>query len=142
MPESLDLEMPNELGALEPLIERVVALLERCGADASAVFAANLALEELITNIIKYGYDDAERHVIRVRAEIDFGRFLLRISDDGHPFNPFDQPTPDTSLPIEERPIGGLGIHFVRNLLDEYRHEWRDGRNVVTVGKALRSAEA
>ena len=138
-PNLLDLQMPNELPALEAVVQSVLALLTQHGADDAAIFAANLALEELITNIIKYGYDDKERHTIHIRAEVRDDRFQLEITDDGHPFNPFNQPAPDTSLPMEEREIGGLGIHFVRNMLDEYSYEWRGEKNVVVVGKALRS---
>ncbi len=142
MPARLDLEIPNELPALEPVVHSVIALLEKHGADSAAIFAANLALEELITNIIKYGYDDQERHLIGVRAEIVDDRFELEVTDDGHPFNPFDQAPPDTSLPLEERQIGGLGIHFVRNMLDEVRYQRNGKHNLVIVGKALRSGDA
>ncbi len=129
--------MPNRFEALNPLMERITARLEAHGANAGAVYAANLALEELITNILKYGYDDAGEHRITVDLCVADGRFALTLADDGHPFDPFAQAAPDTSLPLEERPIGGLGIHFVRNLLDECRYEWRDGKNLVTVSKAL-----
>ena len=58
-------------------------------------------------------------------------------TDDGHEFNPFLQPAPDTTLPLHLRPIGGLGIHFVRNLLDTCDYQRREGKNIVTVTKAL-----
>jgi serine/threonine-protein kinase RsbW len=139
MPSSLDLQMPNELSALDAVVQRVSALITECGADSAALFAANLALEELITNILKYGYDDQEKHWIGVRVETGGDRFHLEISDDGHPFNPFELAPPDTTLPMEERQIGGLGIHFVRSMLDECLYERRDGMNVVRVSKRLRS---
>ena len=139
IPHSLDLQMPNELPALAGIVQSVTDLLTQYGADSAALFAANLALEELITNIIKYGYDDQERHIIHIRAEVRDHRFELEITDDGHPFNPFEQAPPDTTLSIEERQIGGLGIHFVRNMLDDCRHERRREKNVVIVGKRLQS---
>ncbi len=130
-------EMPNRFEALSPLMESITTRLEALGANAGAVYAANLALEELITNILKYGYDDAGEHLIHVDLAVAEGRFTLTLVDDGHAFDPFAQAAPDTSLPIHERPIGGLGIHFVRNLLDECRYERREGKNVVTVSKVL-----
>lgn len=127
----------NSFGELPALSEKATRFLEEHGASGPAVFAANLAIEELVTNIVKYGYDDTDEHQIAVRLAIADGVLELQIQDDGHEFNPFDQPVPDTSLAAEERDIGGLGIHFIRNMLDSYRHEHRDGCNIVTVTKKL-----
>lgn len=137
MPTTLDLQMLNELDALAPVTEAVLGLLEQHNASPGATFACNLALEELITNIIKYGYDNEDPHQIAIRLIVDATHFELQITDDGHPFNPFDRPEPDTTLPIEEREIGGLGIHFIRNLLDTWHYERCDDRNIVTVRKAM-----
>lgn len=137
MSDRLNLEIANRLEELEGASQQVSDYLEERGADMGAVYAASLALEELITNIIKYGYDDREGHRIAIRLAVEGGRFCLEVIDDGHPFNPFDRPEPDTSGPIEEREIGGLGIHFIRNMLEECRYERRGGENVVTVCKAL-----
>ncbi len=133
----ITLTCKNSFSELPALSEGATGFLEANGASAPAVFAANLAIEELVTNIVKYGYDDAGEHCIAVRLSISDGILELQIEDDGHAFNPFDQPVPDTSLAAEERDIGGLGIHFIRNMLDSYAHERRDGRNVVTVTKKL-----
>lgn len=127
----------NHFSELPALSENATRFLEANGASAAGVFAANLAIEELVTNIVKYGYDDQAEHVITVRMAIEDGILKLEIRDDGHAFNPFDQPVPDTSLAAEDRDIGGLGIHFVRNMLDSYAHERSGGQNIVTVTKKL-----
>lgn len=134
---SLTLRIRNHFDELPALAETVERFLQEHSAGTDAVFAANLALEELVTNIVKYGYDDTDEHEIAIDLDIKNGVLHLSISDDGHPFNPFDQPEPDTTRPAEEREIGGLGIHFVRNMLDTHAYERRDGRNVVTLTKAL-----
>lgn len=129
--------MPNKIEAMSSVMEAVSSKLEEHGASQSAIFACTLALEELVTNIIKYGYDDADEHQIDVQLSINGGGFELTIVDDGHEFDPFQAPEPDINAPLEERGIGGLGIHFVRNLLDRYQYVRQDNRNIVTVGKAL-----
>lgn len=137
MASDLTLRLPNTFDALTATADQTTEFLELHAASPDAVFAANLAIEELVTNIIKYGYDDTDAHEIIIRLAIDDGALSIEISDDGHEFNPFDQPEPDTSLPAEERPIGGLGIHFVRNMLDDCRYHREDGKNIVSLKKAL-----
>ena len=137
MPVETTLRLRNDFAELSPVAEATTRFLEDHQAGPEVVFAANLAIEELVTNIIKYGYDDEEAHEITVHLEKTDGILHIRICDDGHEFNPFDQPEPDTSLPAEERDIGGLGIHFVRNLLDTCTYSREAGQNIVTITKAF-----
>lgn len=137
MPGTLELKMPNRLDALATTVDALLAWLEEANVPTRAVFAANLALEELVTNIIKYGYDDDKEHVITIRLTIEGGALSITVIDDGHEFNPFQQAAPDTSASMEDRAIGGLGIHFIRNLLDTCHYERRGGENHVTVTKRL-----
>jgi serine/threonine-protein kinase RsbW len=131
------LRVRNDFSELSLLADATKDFLETNEAGPDVIFAANLAIEELVTNIIKYGYDDEAAHEIVVHLEKNADAVHIRICDDGHEFNPFDQPEPDTSLPAEEREIGGLGIHFVRNMLDSCAYRREDSRNVVTVTKKL-----
>jgi serine/threonine-protein kinase RsbW len=131
----LTLRLPNTFDALTGANEEITQFLEEHSTPPDAVFAANLAIEELFTNIVKYGYDDTAAHEILLRIAVLDGELRIEITDDGHEFNPFDQPEPDTSLPAEERPIGGLGIHFVRNMLDHCAYCRNDGKNTVTLRK-------
>jgi len=133
----LTLRIPNSFDALSAAAEDTTRFLEENSASSDTVFAANLAIEELVTNIVKYGYDDTGAHEILIVLSVRDNKLSIEISDDGHEFNPFDQPEPDTTLPAEERPIGGLGIHFVRNLLDGYAYHRTEGRNIVTLSKNL-----
>jgi len=133
----LSLSFRNDFSELSAVAEKISHFLESHEVSADAVFAANLAVEELVTNIIKYGYDDKAEHLIEVNLSLADQKLAIEIRDDGHEFDPFSQPEPDTSLPAAERDIGGLGIHFVRKMLDSCLYERRDGANIVSVTKNL-----
>jgi len=107
--------------------------LEDNGIRGQAAYSANLAIEEMVSNTLKFGYDDARVHEIFLRAEVLPKRLLLVIEDDGHEFNPLNAPEPDVHLPAEERTPGGLGIYLVRKFAEEMRYERRDGRNRLTI---------
>lgn len=138
---TLQLQLENSYDAIPEASEALARFLELEGAGESAQYLARLALEELVTNIVKYGYDDHERHIIHLEARTTDGVFSLSLTDDGHAFNPCEAPAPDTSLPADERPIGGLGLFLVRNMADSMSYERRDDLNIVTVTKALPDPE-
>jgi len=123
----------NQLGELSRVGEEAARFLEERGVGAQAAYAANLAIEELATNILKYGYDDTAVHEILLRLELRPGAVVLVLEDDGHEFNPLTAPEPDVNLPAEERVPGGLGIHLVRKLARQMNYERRAGRNRLTV---------
>jgi serine/threonine-protein kinase RsbW len=96
----------------------------------------NVALDELLTNTVSYGLAGAAGEVT-VAGELQQDRLTVTISDDGKPFDPFQRSAPDTTLSVEDRPIGGLGIHLVRHLVDDVSYQRRDGRNVVALTRRL-----
>ena len=97
----------------------------------------NMLFDELLNNIISYAFEDDADHEIEIRVDLVQRRLSITIADDGTPFDPFALPKPDTSLPLEERGIGGLGIHLVRKVMDEVGYERLGARNVVTLVKRL-----
>lgn len=99
--------------------------------------AVDLALEEHLTNVMRYAYADTACHEIRIHLSCDARTLHVEVEDDGRAFNPVEAPAVDTSIPLEQRPIGGLGIHFMRQFMDtlEYRHE--GGRNILRMTKRL-----
>jgi len=101
--------------------------------------AADLSLEEHLTNVMNYGFDDARVHEILVRLEMVDGGFQIEVEDDGKAFNPLDYPGPDLNLPASERPIGGLGIHLIRKFMDELGYRREGGRNVFQMRKKVTS---
>jgi len=96
-----------------------------------------LILEELATNVMKYGGVASGADCCRIELERRPDEVEIRFSDAGSAFNPLDREEVDTSLPIEERPIGGLGIHFIKHLTDSQHYEFRDGRNILTLVKKV-----
>lgn len=90
-----------------------------------------LVLEELITNLAKYGYRNRPVGSAQVTLQLEESRLTLELVDDGDPFDPLQTPTPDLDAPLEERDIGGLGIYLVRALADDARYSRADGRNVL-----------
>jgi phosphoserine phosphatase RsbU/P len=104
---------------------------------ASIRRSMNVVLDELLTNTISYGFAGRERGEVTVDVELRADRLSVTYTDDGNPFNPFGLATPDTAPSVEERQIGGLGIHLVRRLMDEVSYHRRADRNVVILAKRL-----
>ena len=122
-------------------IERVAQLAERFGDEqhlsADDVMTINLVLDEVVANIIAHAYDDAGEHQIRVTLALDGADLTIRVDDDGRPFDPLDAPPPDLDLPLEDRPVGGLGIHIVRSVMDAVEHRRDNNRNVLIMRKTI-----
>ena len=133
----MKVSLKNKLSEIHRLSEMVEAYAEQEKLSARFVHTLTLVLDELITNVISYGYDDENEHTINVEVTRNSKAVTVMISDDAKPYNPFDRPAPDVDLPIEERDIGGLGVHFVKELMDEFHYRFEDGCNIVTLLKKL-----
>jgi len=131
----MELVLKNDFAEIPPAADAVDRFLAEQGVSPGILYIARLVIEELVSNTIKYGYDDPGSHEIHIAACIRDGSLVVEVSDDGHPFNPLDAPDPPLHLPVHERPIGGLGLHFIRSMTDSLDYERRDGRNMVTVRK-------
>ena len=120
--------------------QKIVRALEQFGRDhhlpANVVQAADLALEEHITNLMSYGLADNREHQIDVRFSLR-PDFIIEVEDDGPPFNPLHLPPLDTTVPLEQRPIGGLGIHLMRQFMDGIEYHSAGGKNVLRMQKRL-----
>ena len=97
----------------------------------------NLVLDELVTNIIDYGFDDTGRHEIRVTMAVEGGTLTIEVEDDARAFDPLAAAPPDLTLALEDRPVGGLGIHIVRTVMDTVEYQRRDGHNILTMRKTI-----
>ena len=134
---SLTLHVPGTMEAIHPATVQAEAWLAEQQVSFEAMYLVSLAIEELVTNCIKYGYQDANGHTIDFLLSVDEGVLSLEVVDDGNPFNPLDAPRPDLSLSPEKRPIGGLGLHLLRELADGMRYERRDGTNRLRLTKRM-----
>jgi anti-sigma regulatory factor (Ser/Thr protein kinase) len=126
-------KIPGNAAQLARLGQEVVAFLEEQAVPPRAAYAIQLVLEELITNIIDYAYDDAKTHKIGVRVALEAGHGVVQIEDDGRPFDPLGAPEADIRRPLEERPIGGLGLHLVRETVERMDYHRVGGKNRVEV---------
>lgn len=129
------ISLKNQLAEIETLVCVIEEFGETNDLPTRAMFDMNLVLEEIITNTISYGYGDELEHYIIVDIYWENKVIKLTVSDDGKPFNPLELAEPDLLIPLEEREEGGLGIHFVKQIMDEVTYQWEDGRNVLTMSK-------
>lgn len=126
----------SDLSELDRLHDAVAELGEVGDWPPDLVYQVDLVLEELIVNTVNYGYDDDARHEIEVTLTSDEDVFTVEIIDDGHAFNPLkDAPEPDLDAGIEDRPIGGLGIHLMRVMMDDVHYRREENKNHLTLIK-------
>ena len=96
-----------------------------------------LALDEIVTNIVEYGYDDDDKHFIDIKFILNEKSLKIIIIDDAKPYNILDNKDPDTSLSLDEKPIGGLGIYLVKRLMTNIDYDYRDGKNHLLLTKSF-----
>jgi serine/threonine-protein kinase RsbW len=116
------------------LLEAIEAHLEDREVPPGAAAQLMIAFDEIISNVLNHGAD-GRAPTVEVRLAIGGGRVQAEVSDDGKPFDPLAAPPPDTSLPVDERPIGGLGVHLVRELMDDVAYAHEKGRNRLRFSK-------
>ncbi|MDA1202765.1 MAG: ATP-binding protein [Verrucomicrobia bacterium] len=124
----------SELTKLEGFTEDFA---QGAGLSDKDLFALQIIVEELVTNVIDYGGVPAGEHAVRVDLSTEDGELLIRMTDRGAEYNPLLREDPDVTLSAEERPIGGLGVHFCKKLTDAQSYARVDGQNVLTLTKKL-----
>ena len=133
MSAKLSLKVENNPDELQRIAAAVEDMAEQEGWAADLTFRANLVIEELVLNIIDYGFDGGS-HQIDVTLTSESASLTIEIIDGGKPFNPFnDAPEPDVSAPIESRPVGGLGIYLARTMMDQTDYQREDDKNHLTL---------
>ncbi|MES2692977.1 MAG: ATP-binding protein [Verrucomicrobiota bacterium] len=125
--------LANDLAEISRLAEGVDAFCAPLDPGTKDVMAVQLALEEAVTNVINHGFDDGQPHTFTVDLILEDRRLTAVVSDDAAAYDPLARPEVDTSVPLEEREIGGLGVHLVKKLMDSAHYERRDGRNILTL---------
>ncbi len=125
---------PAEIEFLPNLVAFLEAALEESGAGPKEIFDIELAADEIFTNIASYAYGK-EKGEVEVTITSDEHSIIISLIDSGAPFNPLSLPSPDTTLGIDDRKIGGLGIHLVRKLMDNVTYMQENGRNILTLEK-------
>jgi len=131
------LTIVNQIEQLEEMAKTLEALSDEWNIQMDVMLSLNLVLEELVTNIIFYGYKDRTEHKIIIRFSLDGKIFQIQIEDDAIEFNPLLAAEPDIDKPIESRKVGGLGIHLVRKLTDNITYERTNNKNILTLTKNI-----
>ena len=133
MTNQLELCLSNRRTEIARAQDELEKFAAQCAFPERPLHDVQLALEEHLTNIIRYAHQDEQEHRIQVRCSWIQPELRIEIEDDGRPFNPLDHPIPNLSLPLDQRPIGGLGIYMIRKSLDhvEYCREHQRNRLVM-----------
>jgi len=137
MTQARTLVLNNEMAELNYLHNFMETLGAEWSLSTKVQHDITLALEELITNKIQYGYDTPGTHQIHCSFTLGDHAVTVTIKDDGDPFDPFSYPDPDTNAPLAERSIGGLGIYLVRRLMDTSLYERIGNENKITLRKKI-----
>jgi anti-sigma regulatory factor (Ser/Thr protein kinase) len=137
------IEVPAEWEGITRLMAFADTVEQELPLSADQHYLVRLVIEEIATNIVKYGYEEQHPGVIRARCACNDGVLHVTISDHGRPFDPRDPPDPDFGDDVETRSVGGLGIFLVRELCDDidYQHNPMSGWNELTVTKAERKTD-
>jgi serine/threonine-protein kinase RsbW len=120
------------------LLDAIEAHLAAAGVPQAATAPVLIAADEVISNVLDYGGAAS----VQVDVRVSEGRIVVRVADDGAAFNPIAAGAPDTSQSVEDRPIGGLGIHLVKTLMDSVDYERSSGRNHLRFSKTFSAASA
>jgi len=135
MSKRISIELKNDLSEIKRMSQIVVEFCAINDLPPDILFALNLSIEEVLTNVISYGYEDNEEHQILVRMNIKEDEVLVEVEDDGKPFNPLEVDEPALDKSLEDRPIGGLGIHLVRNYMDGLEYRRNGDKNLLKLKK-------
>ena len=129
--------LTNDISEINKLSEFVEEIGNELSLAPDVVFNLNLVLEEAVVNIINYAYPKEDHQSIYLSATLHEDSIILVLTDTGVEFDPTMAPEADITLSAEERPIGGLGIFLIRQIMNEVRYDRIDGKNVLTMEKKL-----
>ena len=133
MANTLSISFANDMKELTHVLQVVNVFLEPRELQSKLIYAVNLILEEILMNIIKYGYDDEESHEIEVRIEVEQEEVALTVIDDGKEFNPLTIPKPDHSKSAMDRLEEGLGLQFVRHMRNAMEYRREENKNILKI---------
>lgn len=133
--DMLKFSVVNDLRGISSAAARIGAFCAEHGLAPGICFGVTLAVDELITDTIGYGYDDSGEHSIDLVLRIEGDALTVEIADDGGAFDPLQAQRPELGASLQDRARGGLGIYLARKTMDSVAYRRQDGRNVVTLTK-------
>ena len=132
------LTLHNDVQEIPRLATFIEEIAENHAIDMATSMNLNLAMEEAVVNVMNYAYPKESVNNIDITAEVNDEEISFSIADSGIPFDPTQKGEPDLSLDAEDRPIGGLGIHLVRQLMDTLDYRYENGHNILTLKKRIK----
>jgi anti-sigma regulatory factor (Ser/Thr protein kinase) len=135
--KTVSIKLKNRISELERLDQKLQAFGASIGLSKKYVFQINLAVDELFTNIVKYGFADNNLHYVAITLSHRDGKISIRVEDNGVPFDPAAKQTSELKDPLEHCKIGGLGLHLVKKIMDDIIYERRGEKNVITLIKNI-----
>lgn len=129
------IKITNRLEEVPQMMASIEDICAEEGIDEMTLLGINLALEEAVVNVVNYAYPEGTVGDIEMEVNADEKAITFILRDHGKPFDPTAAKEVDITLPAEERQIGGLGIHLIRNYMDEVKYDYCDGQNVLTLVK-------
>ncbi|MDY0220461.1 MAG: ATP-binding protein [Desulfobacterium sp.] len=134
---TLPIRVKNSLEELGTLFGAVDALGTKIFLSQKKRWEIQLILEEIFTNIVNHGFNDKEEHEIEILITVKNKILTIRFEDDGKPFDPTGVTFPDTRCAVEQRLVGGLGVHFVRHFIDTCTYRRTGGKNIMILEKKM-----
>jgi len=131
------LSIENKIENLNQLAEFIEGFGEENNLSPKVVFELNLVLDELVTNIINYGYDDKDIHPIDIIIEKKDDLIEIKLIDDAREFNPLEKENVDLTVSLQDKQVGGLGIHLVKQKMDEIKYERKENKNILYMNKRI-----
>lgn len=131
------LTIANNRAAIAELADAFDAFCRDNDVPPAVVYPVQVAIDELLTNTITYGYPEESASSIDVYIYLTDSVLEVVLVDDADPFNPLEREAPDTEAALEDRPIGGLGIHLVTQLMDAVEYRRKDGRNYIHLRRQI-----
>lgn len=145
-PSELHFTLRNQRSEIARMFTLLEGFCQSHGISEDDMFNVRLVLDEAVINVIVHGYDDTQEHDINVDLALEGALLSIHIDDDGVPYNPLDAPLPRFDLPIEQRRIGGLGVHIMKTLARSVEYGRRNNRNnldiVIAIGDENASTPA
>lgn len=135
--QSVQLRLDSDTTKIAAVAEQIEEWANNLNLSPKDIFQVNLAIDEILTNIISYGYDNKEQHEIKLELVYAQSCLMITITDDGKSFNPLDIEMPDVKAQLEDRPVGGLGFYLVSKVMDQVTYSRESGKNVLLLTKAL-----
>lgn len=132
------IKVPAEMSYLADVLSMIRDVLSEGNSGEKSALSVEIVVEEIFTNICDYAYNSGNGQAF-VTCELYKDEGLLRIifEDQGKKYNPLESEDPNFDIPLEDRPIGGLGIFMTKQMMDKVEYDYRDNKNILTIEKSI-----